>query len=319
MRAFEFSRSALIICATAASLSACGGGSSVPIATDHTLNGASGSQNHQTFAYTGSEQTFIVPAGVKRLTIVARGGEADGFLPGLSGRVYAIIPVHPSDKLYVFVGGSGRDGGFNGGGAGGTAGYGYYTEYGAGGGGASDVRIDGDRLKDRVIVAAGGGGGGDSWANYRWAYGGKGGGLAGKAGGGLGYGNTGGGGGGGTQSQGGSGGAGGLGRQSGANGQPGVGGALGVGGDGGNGGPGPYCGGSYGYCYGMPGGGGGGGYYGGGGGGGGAAGYDTGNYYGNQSGGGGGGSSYVEPRAITSRMWTGWRGTGDGRVSFSWK
>lgn len=319
MRTLEFSRFALTICAAAAILSACSGGSPVPIAGDHALNGASGPKNHQTFSYTGSEQTFIVPPGVKRLTVVARGGEAGGYLAGFPGRVYAIIPVRAGDKLYIFVGGSGTSGGFNGGGTGGTVGYGTWEISGGGGGGASDVRMGGHTLKDRIIVAAGGGGSGESYSNYDWTAGGKGGGLVGQAGGSIGYQNTGGGGGGGTQSQGGSGGAGGLGDQSNGNGQPGVNGALGLGGNGGNGGPGPYCHGSSGYCYGMPGGGGGGGYYGGGGGGGGAAGYHFGSYFGNQSGGGGGGSSYVEPRAITSRMWTGWRGTGDGRVIFSWK
>ena len=71
-----------------------------------------------------SEQTFKVPTGVTQLTVVARGGEGAGFsvypstdTPGRPGRVYAIIPVRAGDKLYVFVGGSGTHGGFNGGGA----------------------------------------------------------------------------------------------------------------------------------------------------------------------------------------------------------
>jgi len=64
------------------------------------------------------------------------------------------------------------------------------------------------------------------------------------------------------------------------------------------------------------GGGGGGRGFGGGGGGGGRG--DTKDYRDSTGGGGGGGSSYVEPGAITSRMWTGWREEGDGRVIFSW-
>ncbi|MGA9018682.1 MAG: hypothetical protein WB438_07100, partial [Candidatus Cybelea sp.] len=262
MRAFKFYRYALGIGAAASLLSACGGGPSVPISTDSTVGGESGLKNHQTFSYTGNEQTFIVPAGVRRLTVVAHGGKGDGNVSygytGLPGRVYAVIPVHPGDTLYVFVGASGRDGGFNGGGSGGAPGSGSFQ--GQTGGGASDVRIGGDKLKDRIIVAAGGGGSGDSFS-YGYAAGGNGGGLVGKSGGVAPYGGGGGGGSGGTQRQAGSGGAGGLSSQSGGNGQPGSNGSLGLGGNGGDGGPGNGCG-SYGYCYGMPGGGGGGGYYG---------------------------------------------------------
>ena len=71
------------------------------------------------------------------------------------------------------------------------------------------------------------------------------------------------------------------------------------------------------YSDGYGGGGGGGGYYGGGGGGG-TASFEYSEYRQAVSGGGGGGSSYVEPSAITSRMWTGWQVLSDGRVSFSW-
>jgi hypothetical protein len=318
MRAFKFRRYVLYITAAAPLLSACGCGSAVPIATDSTVAGATGFKNHQTFSYTGNEQTFIVPAGVRRLTVVAHGGEGAGQVDygytGLPGRVYAVIPVRPGDKLYVFVGASGKDGGFNGGGIGGAPGSGSYRGYT--GGGASDVRMGGDKLKDRIIVAAGGGASGGSFS-YGDAPGGNGGGLVGKSGGVAGTGG-GGGGGGGTQHQAGSGGAGGLGSQSSGNGQPGSNGSLGLGGGGGDGGPGNGCG-SYGLCYGSPGGGGGGGYYGGGGGGGGGAGYaSSGRFDGSQGGGGGGGSSYVEHRAITSRMWTGWRASGDGNVMFLW-
>src|SRR5579884_1557008 len=86
---------------------------------------------HKIFDYIGTEQSFIVPAGVTRLTVVARGGIGAGSSappsyqpPGFPGRVYAVIRVHPGEKLYVFVGGSGSDGGYNGGGAGGKSGYG---------------------------------------------------------------------------------------------------------------------------------------------------------------------------------------------------
>jgi Glycine rich protein len=318
MRAFAFSRCAFGISVAAASLCACSGSSMPVYATGNaTAHNATSDiaplKNRQAFDYTGKKQMFIVPAGVNKLTVVARGGEGAGFSvypsgnpPGFPGRVYALIPVHPGDTLYVFVGGAGAHGGFNGGGAGGTAGSGGYT--GNPGGGASDVRMGGDKLADRIIVAAGGGGAGEAINAYGDGYGGNGGGMSGQSGGSHGSYNDGTGGGGGTQSAGGSGGVGGrVSRRTYLGGQPGSNGALGLGGHGGNGGP---------YCYAAGAGGGGGGYYGGGGGGGAAAEYLC--YNSGQSGGGGGGSSYVEPSAIKSRMWTGWKRKGDGHVIFSW-
>jgi len=156
-------------------------------------------KNNKSFAYTGAAQTFIVPAGVRRLAVVARGGRGSGtFYPpsyapgGFPGRVYSVIRVRPGEKVYVFVGASGDNGGWNGGGAGGTAGYGGGT--GNRGAGASDVRVGGDKLKNRIIVAAGGGGSGSAFS-YCYAPGGDGGGLSGKSGGSDGYSNSGGGGG----------------------------------------------------------------------------------------------------------------------------
>jgi hypothetical protein len=309
VRTLEFSRSALSISVAAALLSACGGGS-VPIATGSPINDAGAVKGNKTFKYTGSEQTFTVPNGVTQITVVARGGEGAGFsaypstgTPGRPGRVYATIPVHSGDNLYVFVGGSGAHGGFNGGGAGGA---GYQRSYaGNPGGGASDIRVGGTGILDRIIVAAGGGGAGQAIRTYSTHYGGDGGGLVGKNGAGGGTsGNGGGGGGGGTQGAGGAGGSGG-GAGCCQEGSRGGGGDLGLGGNGGD---------SDSYNAGG-GGGGGGGYYGGGGGGG-----AGGNYYGQstQGGGGGGGSSYVEPSALKSRMWTGWKAKGDGLVVFSW-
>jgi hypothetical protein len=74
----------------------------------------------------GLEQSFKVPAGVTQVTIAAGGASgAAGFgyyygsyaAPGgLGGRVKATIPVTPKERLAIFVGGSGSDGGFNGGG-----------------------------------------------------------------------------------------------------------------------------------------------------------------------------------------------------------
>ena len=119
-----------------------------------------------TFKYTGAKQTFKVPAGVTLVTITASGASgAAGWdyyygsyaAPGgLGGRVKATIPVTPGERLAIFVGGSGADGGFNGGGK--------SAKSSSGGGGGSDVRQGGDQLADRVAVAAGGGGGGGAGA-----------------------------------------------------------------------------------------------------------------------------------------------------------
>jgi hypothetical protein len=313
MRAFEFGRWALSVCAAAALLSACGG-SSIPQANDNTPSDVAATKNSTTFKYTGGEQTFRVPKGVSQLTVVAHGGEGAGFstypstdTPGRPGRVYAIIPVSPGEKLYVFVGGSGTHGGFNGGGTGGTPSSSYGNYPGNPGGGASDVRAGGTGILDRIIVAAGGGGAGQSNVSYGSDYGGNGGGEVGKmgAGGGGASSPDGGGGGGGTQREGGAGGAAGYSYSSGR-GKPGGGGTLGLGGNGGD----SIC------DVAGGGGGGGGGYYGGGGGGGAALTFYC--YYPSQGGGGGGGSSYVEPSAIKSRVWTGWKAAGDGLVVFSW-
>jgi hypothetical protein len=300
---------ALVSCIAATLLCACGG-SSIPLSGGNAIGDPNAAKHSQTFKYTGKEQTFKVPAGVTQINVVAHGGEGGGFSaypstdsPGRPGRVHAIIPVQPGEKLYIFVGGSGSHGGFNGGGTGGKPGSGSYP--GNPGGGASDVRRGGDTLPDRIIVAAGGGGAGQATLTYGADYGGDGGGLTGKAGGGGGSnGQNGAGGAGGTQSAGGSGGGGGgSGYYRGGDGGSGT---LGLGGDGGN----SHC------VSAGGGGGGGGGYYGGGGGGSGALRFYC--YQPSQGGGGGGGSSYVEPSAIKSRMWTGWKAKGDGLVVFSW-
>jgi hypothetical protein len=262
---------------------------------------------HKTFHYTGSKQSFKVPAGVKRIEVVARGaagaGESGARFFGRGGRIYAIIPVHPEETLYIFVGGQGgARGGFNGGA---NPGRSLHSSVGHGGGGASDVREGGHSLRHRILVAAGGGGQG--CCPYEGSAGGSGGSDVGEAGAGSSYGADGGGGG--TQSQGG---AGGSGTQTG---NDGFGGRFGHGGRGGKEARLGGCNSSNYRCVGGAGGGGGGGYYGGGGGGGGV------NFYsgGEPGAGGGGGSSYVEPSAIKFRSWRGWKdAVSNGLVVFSW-
>ena len=114
-----------------------------------------------TFNFTGSPETFTVPAGVVSVTIVATGAQGGtgfgtiGGAGGLGGRTTATVSVTPGASLTVRVGGVGpmvlpvaTAGGFNGGG--GSAGD------GGGGGGASSVR---DGATPLVVVGGGGGGG----------------------------------------------------------------------------------------------------------------------------------------------------------------
>jgi hypothetical protein len=279
--------------ALAATLSDCAihlapGGLPIPselgVASDHKF------KHKKIYFYTGGSQSFEVPAGVKRVTVIALGASGAGGTCAYSnytagGYVSAVISVTPGETLAIYVGGAGVSaGGFNGGGNGGES---HTGCNGGGGGGASDVRQGGSGFSDRVVVAGGGGGSGagnDSWGG---GAGGAGGGTTGRSGKDGKGGGAGGGGEGGTPSAGGSGGTGGAGSSYCEAGGTGGTADLGLGGNGGNGGniisSGDICdtGGA---------GGGGGGYYGGGGGGGGGSASGGG-------GGGGGGSSYVEPRA----------------------
>ena len=294
--------------ALAASLAACGGRT---VETMPTVNDASQTFSHgQTFKFTGKPQLFKVPH-VKWLQVVVRGASGAEAAGGVArgGRVYALIPAALDRTLVVYVGGAGNGahGGFNGGGNGGL---GYYCSNcsGYGGGGASDIRLAGGTLGDRVIVAGGGGGGGGGSRNgkYLGGTGGSGGGSTGANGGngssGSSYNCGGYGGGGGSQTAGGAGGSGGQCVT--GSGYPGDDGSFGNGGTGGGG-------------YGDGGGGGGGGgFYGGGGGGGGVF---TLSYGIGGGGGGGGGPSFVGKRATHSRVWRGWKNAvGDGLVVISW-
>ena len=216
-----------------------------------------------TFSYTGSSQTYTVPAGMNALQVSATGaaGGAGYYAGGVGSSVASTIPVTPGQTLFVYVGGNGAGGasaagGFNGGGS--ASGYGG----GASGGGASDIRTSQNDLTTRIIVAGGAGGGGSGYNTS--AVGGNAGYPTAAAGSGNNSYGTGGGGGG--QWVGGAGGYSNVGGR-GANGAFGQGGRAGL----------------YFYPPYYGGGGGGGGYYGGGGGGSFAA--------------GGGGSDYVAPGA----------------------
>jgi len=264
-----------------------------------------------TFNYTGAQQNFTVPAGVKHVTIYAYGA-GQGSVAG--GLVSGTIAVTPGESLAVFVGGtnSGSTGGFNGGGAGSLSG----NSNGFGGSGASDVRRGGNALSNRVIVAGGTGGtggAGGGGSGYEGGAPGDGGGLEG-IGGGLGGGleTAGFGGGGGSQKKGGTGGI--AGSFSGLyEGGDGIAGVIGAGGNGGSGGIGVGSG-----SDGGGGGGGGGGYYGGGGGGGGGGAYYTGGGGGGGAGGGGGGSGWIEASATHKNNSEGGGSVSNGKILISW-
>jgi hypothetical protein len=122
------------------------------------------------FDFTGSAQTFTVPAGVTSILVDAYGASGTTFSTttyggnaywglGKGGRVQTNLTVTPGDVLNIYVGGTTLNysgwqstmGGWNGGGNGGDYG-------GFAGGGATDIRIGGTSLSDRVIVSGGGGG-----------------------------------------------------------------------------------------------------------------------------------------------------------------
>lgn len=133
-----------------------------------------------TCPYTGRAASWEVPAGVTSVTFDlygAQGGsQADTSRSapgGLGAHVHTPFRVHPGQVLMIVVGGTPAPnsvvGGFNGGGSA-TGRTGRYSVSGGGGGGATDVRISGSRLADRVLVAGGGGGnGGNSYSDY-WSY-----------------------------------------------------------------------------------------------------------------------------------------------------
>lgn len=265
----------------------------------------------KTFNFTGKKQVFHLPSGVTQVVITATGASGSSYptsyyacgTPGNGGLVKAKISVTSGEKLIVYVGGVN---GFNGGAP---------SPYYGSGGGASDVRQAGQKLKNRVVVAGGGGEGGCYTYPSRGGKGGSGGAGGAKVGaaGGAGYnsycGIDGNGGGGGTQKAGGAGGSGGNGSKcfgsSTCNGSAGADGAFGVGGA-----PATSCRG--------PGGGAGGGWYGGGGGGAGFHECYRVSCNAGAGGGGGGGSSFIETHAVHLENVRGGAPLGDGQIVISW-
>jgi|688.fasta_scaffold00363_19 hypothetical protein len=121
------------------------------------VNSCTTSVVSQTFNFTGSTQTFVVPSGVSSLTIEtwgAQGGANWVSNTNFGGYNKGTFTVTPSQTLQINAGGQPTTtaGGFNGGGSGDAA--------GKGGGGATDVRVSPYGLNDRIIVSGGGGGAG---------------------------------------------------------------------------------------------------------------------------------------------------------------
>ncbi len=139
------------------------------------------------YVYTGAQQSWKAPAGVRSVHIDAIGGtggtnETDDGFGGYGGTVSADVATTGGSTLYVEVGGNGSSagpGGLSGsqvsGGAGGV--YTHSYQISGGGGGASVVqtcsagaarcvtRYDGPKDPRRVVAGGGGGGGGDDGCN----------------------------------------------------------------------------------------------------------------------------------------------------------
>ncbi len=103
-----------------------------------------------TFEYSGSLQTWVVPANVTQITLVAKGGQggykAGGWFGGEGAIIQGTFAVSPGETLNILVG---EVGGVN------------YTDNnstGAGGGGGSFVWT-GNFPSATLLIAAGGGGG----------------------------------------------------------------------------------------------------------------------------------------------------------------
>ncbi|MDA9315875.1 glycine rich domain-containing protein, partial [Pseudomonadales bacterium] len=134
-----------------------------------------------TFSFSGTQQEFLIPSGVNRIVVEVYGAQGgDPIYGGKGGLVEAVVDVTAGELLFLNVGGAGfghddRDqNGWNGGGRDFSDPDKNYTLTG---GGASDIRLGGVALPNRIVVAGGGG-----QRAYPLAYGGAGGGAIGQDG-----------------------------------------------------------------------------------------------------------------------------------------
>ncbi len=123
----------------------------------------------QNFTYTGGSQTFTASvSGVYTLKAwgAQGGGSTLGGVGARGGYATGTYTLLAGDVIYVYVGGAGATAtsvsslgaGWNGGGNGGIDTQ--ASQNSGGGGGATDIRVGGTALANRVIVAGGGGGAG---------------------------------------------------------------------------------------------------------------------------------------------------------------
>lgn len=125
---------------------------------------ARGKETKIDFGFAGEPELFIAPYdGDYKIELWgASGGSPGGYAGGKGAHTSGVIHLAAGTQLWVVVGGAGlanvtssnysSTGGYNGGG------YGSYRFVSAGGGGATDVRIEKDNTLSRIMVAAGGGG-----------------------------------------------------------------------------------------------------------------------------------------------------------------
>ena len=108
------------------------------------------------FKFKGEEEVFIVPeSGLYTVEAWgAQGGNRGGTgIGGKGGYTTGEVFLEKNDEIYINVGGMGDhiSRGFNGGGLSSHTGNSTY------GGGASDIRVGGNSVFNRILVAAGGG------------------------------------------------------------------------------------------------------------------------------------------------------------------
>lgn len=251
------------------------------------INSVVYSQITNIYNFTGGIQTFTVPTCTDSLIVTVCGAQGGGVTGGQGSCVDATIPVQQGDQIDIFVGGQGtcgnNSGGWNGGGTGHASTQVNTNWNSCGGGGSSEIHLNGVP----VVIAGAGGGTGGGVAAPSNNFGGDGGCVSGMNGGNS----FGQGGQGGSQTGGGVGGAPWAGTPPG-----GSNGLLGQGGQGG-------------FWQTASGGGGGGGYYGGGGGG------NDGCCTGANGGGGGAGGSSLTPMGGNCTQGV---NTGDGMVSITY-
>jgi hypothetical protein len=108
--------------------------------------------NSQTFDYTGSIETFTVPAGVTSISVQAYGAQGGNTNGGLGAGIYGEFNVNPGDQFSVVVGQQGvvnNCGGAN----------------ASGGGGGGSFFWDPNNTALPLIAAGGGGGGNGNWGS----------------------------------------------------------------------------------------------------------------------------------------------------------